>query len=49
MDDSLIESRESLGKEDGKIKIGLIKDFEVLSYIDEEMGNFFSNITRSAT
>ena len=41
VDEMYINRLESLRNKDGKIKIGLIRDFEVLGHIDEDMGGFY--------
>ena len=41
VDEGFIRTLESLRNKDGKIKIGLIKDFELISYIDDYLGEFY--------
>ena len=37
-----INGLKSLKDSDGKIKIGLIKDFEVISYLDDDLAKFYN-------
>ena len=41
VDESFINRLESIRTKDGKIKIGLIRDFELLSEIDDDIGEFY--------
>lgn len=41
IDEKFINSLKSLRASDGKIKIGLIKDFELISYFDDDLAEFY--------
>ena len=41
IDEKFINGLKSLRASDGKIKIGLIKDFELISYFDDDLANFY--------
>lgn len=42
IDEKFINSLKSLRASDGKIKIGLIKDFELISYFDDDLAEFYA-------
>ena len=42
IDEKFINSLKSLRASDGKIKIGLVKDFELISYLDDDLANFYA-------
>ena len=42
VDVEFINGLKSLKDSDGKIKIGLIKDFEVISYLDDDLAKFYN-------
>lgn len=41
IDEKFIASLKSMRASDGKIKIGLIKDFEIISYFDDDLADFY--------
>ncbi len=42
IDEKFISSLKSLRASDGKIKIGLIRDFELISYFDDDLATFYA-------